>query len=172
MVTDPIVDRPWPTGITSTGRLKGMALAAGEVCLACSRNHSCTNHVAKPIQALAFGYFEILLRTANRDKIERELARLKSYASLLSSAGYDPDLYADFVEETLELLDRTAASLGCQDGEQKLLASFNNEGVSNSIITHFRVSGKGKPQLAGSCHWLTTPVAHHKCLDEVECCPL
>ena len=101
------------------------------------------SHVAKLFQALAFGYFEVLYRTTNRDRIERELARLKSYNTLLNSVGYDQDLYIDFVQETLDLLEQTAASLGRQDGEQKLLASFNDEGVSNSIITHFRVSEGG-----------------------------
>lgn len=140
MVTDPIVDRPWPIDITNTDRSKGMAIVAGEVCPSCRRNHSCTNHVAKPFQALAFGYVESLSRATSRDRIERESARLKSYNALLNSVGYDQDLYIDFVQETLDLLDRTAASLGHHDCEQKLLASFNDEGISNSIITHFRVS--------------------------------
>lgn len=92
-------------------------------------------------RALAFGYFEVLYRATNRERIEREAARLKSYNTLLNRVGYDQDLYIDFVQETLDLLDRTAASLGRQDddGEQKLLASFNDEGISNSIITHFRL---------------------------------
>lgn len=146
-----------------------MAIVAGEVCPTCSRNHSCTDHVAKPIPALAFGYFEVLFRTTNRDRINRESARLKSYNNLLNSLGYDQDLYIDFVQETLDLLERTAASLERQDGEQKLLASFNDEGVSNSIITHFRVSVKGRIHPVGPHHWLTTPVAHHKRLDEIQC---
>lgn len=147
---------------------------AGEVCPACRRDHGCTNHVAKSFQALAFGYFEVLYRATSRERIEREAARLKSYNTLLNRVGYDQDLYIDFVQETLDLLDRTAASLGRQDddGEQKLLASFNDEGISNSIITHFRVSVKGKAPAVGSHHRLTTPVAHHKRLDEVQRCPL
>lgn len=149
-----------------------MAIVAGEVCPACGRNHSCSDHVAKPFQALAFGYFEVLFRTTNRDRIRRESARLKSYNTMLNSVNYDQDLYIDFVQETLDLLEQTAASIDRQDGEQKLLASFNDEGVSNSIITHFRVSVKGKVQLVGLHHWLTVPLAHHKRLDEVQRCPL
>lgn len=123
---------------------------AGEVCPACIRNHSCTDYVAKPFPALAYGYFEVLLRTTNRERIDRESARLKSYNTLLDSVGYDQDLYIDFVQETLDLLEQTAASLGRQDGEQKLLASFNDDGISNSIITHFRVSAMRKAQAVDS----------------------
>ena len=71
--------------------------------------------------------------------IKQESARLKSYNALLNSVGYDQDLYIDFVQETLDLLEQTAASVASPDGESKLLASFNDEGISNSIITHFRV---------------------------------
>lgn len=71
--------------------------------------------------------------------IKQESVRLKSYNALLNSVGYDQDLYIDFVQETLDLLEQTAASVASSDGESKLLASFNDESVSNSIITHFRV---------------------------------
>lgn len=91
-------------------------------------------------QALAFGYFEALLNSTDRDAIARESARLKSYNNLLNVVGYDPDLYSDFVQETFNLLDLIAASVGSTDSEEKLVASFNDDGISSSIITHFRVN--------------------------------
>lgn len=59
--------------------------------------------------------------------------------------GYDPDLYSDFVQETFDLLDQIAANVGCTDSEEKLVASFNDDGISSSIITHFRVNTDPKP---------------------------
>lgn len=96
-------------------------------------------------QALAFGFFEALLNFTDRGAIARESARLKSYNSLLSVMDYEPDLYLDFVEETLGLLDQIAANVGTTDGEEKLVASFNDDSISSSIITHFRVSTDPKP---------------------------
>lgn len=91
-------------------------------------------------QALAFGYFEALLNSTDRDTIARESARLKSYNNLLNVVGYNPDLYSDFIQETFDLLDLIAANVGSTDGEEKLVGSFNNDGISSSIITHFRVN--------------------------------
>lgn len=96
-------------------------------------------------QALAFGYFEALLNSTDRDAVARESARLKSYNNLLNVVGYDPDLYSDFVQETFDLLEVIAANVGSTDGEEKLVASFNDDGTSSSIITHFRVKTAPKP---------------------------
>lgn len=96
-------------------------------------------------QALAFGYFEALLNSTDRDAVARESARLKSYNNLLNVVGYDPDLYSDFVQETFDLLEVIAANVGSTDGEEKLVASFNDDGTSSSIITHFRVKTDPKP---------------------------
>lgn len=96
-------------------------------------------------QALAFGYFEALLNSTDRDAVARESARLKSYNNLLNVVGYDPDLYSDFVQETFDLLEVIAANVGSTDGEEKLVASFNDDGTSSSIITHFRVKTDPEP---------------------------
>lgn len=120
-------------------------------------------------QALAFGFFEVLLRTGDRSIFKQESARLKTYNTLLNSVGYDQDLYIDFVQETLDLLEQTAATVASPDGEPKLLASFNDEGISNSIITHFRV------RIARFSTWVRHRLtrlgqAHHQRVDEVQRC--
>ena len=91
-------------------------------------------------QALAYGYFEALLRANDAMRIQSEIVRLKSLNNLLNAVGNDPMLYEDFVQETLDLLERTRVDLACVENEAMLLASFNDAGITSSIITHFRVS--------------------------------
>lgn len=101
-------------------------------------------------QALAFGFFEALLNSTDRDAIARETARLRSLNNLLTVVGFEPDLYLDFVQETFDLLDQIATNLGSTAGEEKLLAHFNDDGISSSIITHFRVNTDPQP-LSQAC---------------------
>lgn len=49
-------------------------------------------------------------------------------------------MYEAFVDETIKLLEQTAASIPCQDDGAALLASFNDDAITGSIIAHFRVS--------------------------------
>lgn len=72
-------------------------------------------------------------------KILAEESRLKSLNNLLNSVGFREDIYEDFVDETVSLLRATAASIPCHDNGDALLTSFNDAGLSNGIITHFRV---------------------------------
>ena len=117
-----------------------MATVAGEVSL-CPALTSIRNSVTqlKCGQALAFGYFEALLHHGDSSKIAAEIARLKSLNNLLNAVGYDEFMYGAFVDETLMLLQRTAASIPCQDDGAALLASFNDDSMTGAIITHFRV---------------------------------
>lgn len=92
------------------------------------------------IQAIAFCYFETLLRLGDRHKIIAEETRLKSLNNLLNSLGFQEHLYEDFVESTLDLLRQISASIPVQDDDATLLAAFNDPEISNGIITHFRVS--------------------------------
>lgn len=87
-----------------------------------------------------FGYFEALLRLGDPMKILAEESRLKSLNNLLNSVGFREEIYEDFVDETISLLRGTAASIPCHDDGAALLGSFNDAGMSNAIITHFRVS--------------------------------
>ncbi|KAL8680608.1 MAG: hypothetical protein Q9186_003200 [Xanthomendoza sp. 1 TL-2023] len=90
-------------------------------------------------RALAFGYFEALLQYADPTRVLGEVARLTSLNNLLESVGYPRDIYEDFTDETLQLLRDTANALPSHDGGAALLASFNDAGVCNAIIMHFRL---------------------------------
>ena len=72
--------------------------------------------------------------------MQTEIVRLKSLNNLLNAMGHDPDVYEDFVEETLTLLERTRVDLDMHEhNERNLLASFNDTGITGAVITHFRV---------------------------------
>lgn len=90
--------------------------------------------------ALAFGYLEALLHAKDRTVIDEERARLESLNRILDDAGHSRDLYEDFTQTALDLLDAIAERLPCRDDGQDLLERFNGDGVSSAIITHFRVS--------------------------------
>jgi len=92
------------------------------------------------VQAIAFCYFETLLRLGDRNKIIAEETRLKSLNNLLNSVGFQEYLYEDFVEDTIGLLRQISESIPVRDDGAALLASFNDVGISSGIITHFRVS--------------------------------
>ena len=91
--------------------------------------------IAEIYQALAYGYFEALSRTGDAGRIQSEMVRLKSLNNLLNAMGHNPTIYEDFVDETLNLLERTRV-----EGGAMLLPSFNDSGTAAAIITHFRVS--------------------------------
>ena len=117
-------------------------------------------------KALAYGYFEALLRAEDPIRIQSEIVRLKSMNNLLNLVGNDPMLYEDFVQETFDLLERTRADLPCVDGGAMLLASFNDVGITSSIITHFRVSQASTLTVRPSTQRSDMDPAHHQCMDE------
>ncbi|KAI9784256.1 MAG: hypothetical protein M1816_000928 [Peltula sp. TS41687] len=90
-------------------------------------------------RALAFGYFETLIRNGGRSRILEEQTRLKSLNNLLNRVGFDKDLYEDFVDETFHLLRELASLLPSPDAASILLQRFNSDEVSSAIITHFRL---------------------------------
>ncbi|KAF2192580.1 cysteine proteinase [Zopfia rhizophila CBS 207.26] len=92
-------------------------------------------------RAIAFTYFEALLRVSDVNKFEDEEARLQSMHNLLNTAGFPEHVYIDFVEECFGLLQKLAASLRALDGTvaDTLLESFNDLGVSMAIITYFKL---------------------------------
>lgn len=89
--------------------------------------------------AIAFSYFETLLRIGDKARILEELTRLRSLNNLLNQAGFAEHLYEDFVAETLNLLSEIAYSLPASGDDAGLLKAFNDAGISSAIITHFRV---------------------------------
>ncbi|KAI9716142.1 MAG: hypothetical protein M1812_005570 [Candelaria pacifica] len=90
-------------------------------------------------RAIAFSYFETLVRLQDKERIQIEEARLKSLDNLLRSVGWEEHAYEGFVEETILLLKSIAASIPVTDGGAALLNSFNDPNISNAIITHFRL---------------------------------
>ncbi|KAI9769368.1 MAG: hypothetical protein M1840_004070 [Geoglossum simile] len=89
--------------------------------------------------AIAFSYFETLLRIGDKTHILGEQTRLKSLNNLLNQAGFAEHLYEDFVQETLNLLSELAYSLPSPGDDAGLLKAFNDAGTSSAIITHFRL---------------------------------
>jgi ubiquitin thioesterase protein OTUB1 len=89
---------------------------------------------------MAFLYFEALYQLGDRKKIEAEIRRLTSLNALISQAGYDEMTFTDFVECTIDLLQKTIDAILNGSGDEFLAESFNDEGMSSAIIMHFRVS--------------------------------
>jgi ubiquitin thioesterase protein OTUB1 len=93
-------------------------------------------------RAIAFTYFEALLREGNVDKFGDEEGRLVSMGNLLEHIGYSRDIWIDFADEAFDLLRKLGNSVSLMDGAAAdiLLQSFNDMGISMAIITYFKVS--------------------------------
>ena len=89
-------------------------------------------------QALAFGYFETLLRLGDASKILEEAARFRAFEALMLAVG-NPDLYEDFIEPTADLLEQQASTLPNHDGGAALLAIFNDDAPSSQLTYSFKV---------------------------------
>ncbi|KAA8614665.1 Peptidase-C65 domain containing protein [Pyrenophora tritici-repentis] len=92
-------------------------------------------------RAIAFTYFEALVRLADVNKFAEEEARLNSLGNLLEHIGYSRDIWIDFAEEAFELLHKLANSLRNMDGQTAdiLLNTFNSMGESMAIITYVKL---------------------------------
>lgn len=89
--------------------------------------------------AIAFGYYECLLKIGDRAKFAQEEARLKSLRNTVSESGQQVDILEDFEDFALDLLKETAKTIGAPDAESKLVDAFNDDVSQNYIITYFRV---------------------------------
>lgn len=76
-------------------------------------------------------------------KIRSEVERLRSLNNMLDATGQESFMYEDWVEETLGLLEQTAAIRSPQQNEVVLLKAFNNADTANAITQHFRVRFAG-----------------------------
>ncbi|EPS36771.1 hypothetical protein H072_9639 [Dactylellina haptotyla CBS 200.50] len=92
-------------------------------------------------RALAFGYFELLLRTGDEKFIQNEMDRLKSLCSWMNEVGMSEYLYEDFVEETIELLKTISQSPAIDNpyDDTPVVEAFNRDDASNAIITHLKL---------------------------------
>ncbi|KIW07895.1 uncharacterized protein PV09_01806 [Verruconis gallopava] len=89
-------------------------------------------------RAVAFSYFEALVRTAEPYKFHEEVARLKSLRNIMNDAGLPEDIYVDFAEEAWVLLDRLS-SMPVDAGLATVLETFNDPNTAMSIITYFKL---------------------------------
>jgi len=88
---------------------------------------------------VAFSYFETLLRLGDKNKPLQEEIRLRSLSGLLNEVGHQEFLYEDFADATFELLQSISAQIPMVDDGAALLAAFNDEHQSASIITYLKV---------------------------------
>jgi ubiquitin thioesterase protein OTUB1 len=93
------------------------------------------------VAAIAFTYFEALLRVGDKNRFLEEETRLRSLRNLLNTIGFQEHLYEDFADECYDLLRRTGAAVPAVDDTAgaELLASFNDVSISMAIITYFKV---------------------------------
>ena len=71
-------------------------------------------------------------------KLQAEAARLKSLNHMLDATGQEAYMYEDWVEETINLLEKVSITPP-EDIPKLLLGVFNNLDEANSITQHFRV---------------------------------
>lgn len=94
--------------------------------------------------AIAFTYFEGLLRAGDANKFGDEEARLMSMGNLLDHVGYSRDIWMEFAEGAFDLMRKLANSVQAMDGTAAdiLLKAFNDmddEIASMSIITYVKL---------------------------------
>lgn len=85
--------------------------------------------------AVAFSYFEALVRIGDPHKFLEEEARLKSLSNILNDAGFEEHTYEDWMEDTINLLRKTS---NAGTGSAVLLETFNDMHGSMSIITYLK----------------------------------
>ena len=93
------------------------------------------------LAALIFCYFEMLLRLQDPMRFLAEEERIQSFNILLEADGLSAFIYMDWVDQTVALLRRLAASLSNEENSAALLlTAMNDEEITAAIITLFRVS--------------------------------
>lgn len=115
-----------------------MVGAAGEVCFYCMFDIVEVAYSHKTI-AIAFAYFESLIRLGDKSKFLEEETRLKSLHNMVNAAGIDKWSFEDFADETYDLLRKYMGLVDAGNLEESLVEDFNNEAIQNYIITHFKV---------------------------------
>lgn len=90
---------------------------------------------------MAFGYFELLLKTGDSNRIGMEYARITSLNNLMNIAGLESYIYEDFAEATFSLFGQISASPVIDNpyDVSEVVNAFNDPDISNAIITHFKV---------------------------------
>lgn len=68
-----------------------------------------------------------------------EHARISSLSGLMDSVGFQSYIYEDFAEATYNLFSTLGAGTFSASDDAVLLSTFNDPGVSDAIVTHFKV---------------------------------
>jgi ubiquitin thioesterase protein OTUB1 len=92
------------------------------------------------VTAVAFGYFEALIRQNSVTTFEEEEARMCLLRSIVQDAGMSSEVCDDFFEEAIDLLKKLAKSLATGTAENLLLDTFNNEGVQEYLVFCMKVN--------------------------------
>jgi ubiquitin thioesterase protein OTUB1 len=92
-------------------------------------------------RAIGFGYFETLVKSGSKARIDAERQRLEGLNSLIENVGgFSPYVSQDFVDETLALLEKMASLVGHQEQAMtELREAFNTPSISDSVMYHFRM---------------------------------
>ncbi|KAI1080622.1 cysteine proteinase [Whalleya microplaca] len=92
-------------------------------------------------RAIAFAYFETLVRCRDINQLQGELARLTSLNNYIENVGgHSPWLFEDMVSETFDLFNEVIAAVSSgHDALGLVMAKFNDASSSQSIVYHQRL---------------------------------
>ncbi|KAF3768548.1 cysteine proteinase, partial [Cryphonectria parasitica EP155] len=91
-------------------------------------------------RAIGFCYFELLIHTGSREVVQGEQLRLSQLNDfLVNSGGYDPVMFMDFVEETLQLFQNIADNIHNPAAAHTILADTFNDDGSMGVLYHLRL---------------------------------
>ena len=107
------------------------------------RGNYATSHYAEELPSLiynlavAFGYFETLIRFALPEDFLREQLRLEGLDKLVGEGM--ATIWEGFKDPTLDLLQRVASSPSYRQRSMIILQAFNDSATADSIIQWLRV---------------------------------
>ncbi|RMZ84186.1 hypothetical protein DV738_g607, partial [Chaetothyriales sp. CBS 135597] len=92
-------------------------------------------------QCTVFGYFEILLKSADHGLVIQEQIRIQTYSEMMKSVGLDVELLEIMFEHTFELFEAIRRAIESGNlSDSVVLNSLNDSNVSDSIVYHFKAS--------------------------------
>ncbi|KAI5842311.1 peptidase C65 Otubain-domain-containing protein [Tricharina praecox] len=120
-------------------------------------------------RALAFGFFELLLRNGDQNSLGMEHARIASLSGLMESVGFQSYIYEDFAEATFSLFTTLNSGNISPSDDAPLVSTFNDPSISDSIVTHFKflTSAWMKSSPEHYQPFLSVPVREH-CESQIE----
>lgn len=91
--------------------------------------------------AIGFGWLEALINRGDKSLVEAEKLRMTGFNEYIEKVGeVSPFVFLDMSEETIELLGRISDALPDRGRAMaELMAAFNTQATSDSIIYHLRL---------------------------------